>query len=71
MAAIFLRSSDYFNPHPREGGDLWHPEYGLMRTVISIHTPAKGVTLVLLCIPDRIAISIHTPAKGVTVCSSC
>ena len=35
-------------------------------TGISIHTPAKGVTLVLLCIPDRIAISIHTPAKGVT-----
>ncbi len=54
-----------FDPHPREGGDLFR---SILRAVlfISIHTPARGVTLDALrglLVRD---ISIHTPARGVT-----
>ena len=34
--------------------------------IISIHTPAKGVTSNDQCGPVLPSISIHTPAKGVT-----
>ena len=34
--------------------------------LISIHTPAKGVTVAKKIIEARLQISIHTPAKGVT-----
>ena len=34
--------------------------------LISIHTPAKGVTIDDIQRVFEIAISIHTPAKGVT-----
>ena len=33
---------------------------------ISIHTPAKGVTMTHLYLDGQKSISIHTPAKGVT-----
>ena len=33
-----------FNPHPREGGDCAECGTRLVVMVISIHTPAKGVT---------------------------
>ncbi len=55
-----------FNPHSREGSDSsCIATYKLM--IISIHTPAKGVTHyggrgIKMC-----DISIHTPAKGVTI----
>ena len=58
-------SGSNFNPHSREGSDwmVYRVQKGIR---ISIHTPAKGVTIrpiqMMLCI----AISIHTPAKGVT-----
>ena len=35
--------------------------------VISIHTPARGVTCYATGISRQQAISIHTPARGVTV----
>ena len=34
--------------------------------LISIHTPAKGVTLPAIVFVVGLDISIHTPAKGVT-----
>ena len=37
-----------------------------MHFAISIHTPAKGVTAILIGSGGRKSISIHTPAKGVT-----
>jgi len=54
-----------FNPHSREGSD------GLQACfkgycIISIHTPAKGVTTADSYTDTPQAISIHTPAKGVT-----
>ena len=58
----------YFNPHSREGSDLRHiSAKPCAPKPISIHTPAKGVTVG----KGRYAsgwrdISIHTPAKGVT-----
>ena len=56
-----------FNPHSRKGSD-----HGLLigqavPILISIHTPAKGVTRRLKQIAQRAFISIHTPAKGVTI----
>ncbi|GEM_PF-4005224 len=33
---------------------------------VSIHTPAKGVTLTFLVFKLILLVSIHTPAKGVT-----
>ena len=35
--------------------------------MISIHTPAKGVTKIIQVLISLIEISIHTPAKGVTL----
>ena len=56
----------YFNPHPREGGDLVPTAFGGTMEVISIHTPAKGVTAPMFSASVVCGISIHTPAKGVT-----
>ena len=39
------RTAIHFNPHPREGGDGFFAILFLLFRVISIHTPAKGVTL--------------------------
>ena len=36
------------------------------KSLISIHTPARGVTEVEVFDEDRELISIHTPARGVT-----
>ena len=35
--------------------------------VISIHTPARGVTGASKAYRDAVPISIHTPARGVTI----
>ena len=55
----------YFNPHSRKGSD-----YGGVsefdRIHISIHTPARGVTLNAISDLGLAVISIHTPARGVT-----
>ena len=54
-----------FNPHSREGSDKeWIR--GNSSVLISIHTPAKGVTLRVTPSKNKASISIHTPAKGVT-----
>ena len=61
--AVGLQES--FNPHTHEGCDFcllrwWHPSR------VSIHTPTKGVTVLLLQRYVREIVSIHTPTKGVT-----
>ena len=54
-----------FNPHSRKGSDVnmlsFTPEQ-----IISIHTPARGVTTYEQAINYLGSISIHTPARGVT-----
>ena len=55
----------YFNPHSREGSDV-KKEPDKKAKLISIHTPAKGVTTRDYIDTERLTISIHTPAKGVT-----
>ena len=54
-----------FNPHSRTGsdGDIKNILDG---AIISIHTPARGVTANAVALYDPTAISIHTPARGVT-----
>ena len=39
---------------------------GFSAFLVSIHTPTKGVTHVLLALHDVSRVSIHTPTKGVT-----
>ena len=54
-----------FNPHPRKGSD--EAGYtGGQHGGISIHTPARGVTLSIRPRFHFPHISIHTPARGVT-----
>ncbi len=55
----------HFNPHSREGSDDMFV-YFHVSSRISIHTPAKGVTLPRTLVIRTLIISIHTPAKGVT-----
>ena len=57
---------DNFNPHSREGSDHCIA-YAAFDWEISIHTPAKGVTINAMQTKLLELISIHTPAKGVTV----
>ena len=40
------RAKQYFNPHSHEGSDA-DDGHVVVRVKISIHTPTKGVTLVL------------------------
>ena len=55
-----------FNPHSREGSD--DPSFTFkISLMISIHTPAKGVTSIEMLLSCGSHISIHTPAKGVTL----
>ena len=57
----------YFNPHSRKGSDDGSGHMVWVAWSISIHTPARGVTLTAcndVLIP---VISIHTPARGVTI----
>ena len=64
-AYVLLQACNNFNPHSREGSDsplVWFP----VLEPISIHTPAKGVTMENESESGSIIISIHTPAKGVT-----
>ena len=60
-----IAESTHFNPHSREGSDIAgrHVQHHIM---ISIHTPARGVTQVYRCVEPDEFISIHTPARGVT-----
>ena len=55
-----------FNPHSRTGSDGKHSPPVKQPLVISIHTPARGVTYTLMCCQFVLQISIHTPARGVT-----
>ena len=55
-----------FNPHTHEGCDTrtWSLQYD---TLVSIHTPTKGVTRSILVHGTLKGVSIHTPTKGVTI----
>ena len=54
-----------FNPHSRKGSDRWRKVHGYF-SAISIHTPARGVTMSPVSFQNHLIISIHTPARGVT-----
>ena len=56
---------DDFNPHSRKGSDSGCSRY-MDSACISIHTPARGVTLFTHLDTSHLSISIHTPARGVT-----
>ena len=55
----------YFNPHSRVGSDAI-TQLNNQIALISIHTPAWGVTTSTGNKLDAMKISIHTPAWGVT-----
>ncbi len=55
-----------FNPRPREGGDL-HIAPTFQCTMVSIHAPAKGATMLNHVNHQQCDVSIHAPAKGATV----
>ena len=58
-------AGNYFNSHPREGGD--NDDYDLYEgQTISILTPVKGVTTESVPGTAVVYISILTPMKGVT-----
>ena len=61
-----MKALKNFNPHSREGSDENGALFKVIYT-ISIHTPAKGVTILALRSAIYGLISIHTPAKGVTL----
>ena len=55
-----------FNPHTHEGCDI--KARRLRCSVqVSIHTPTKGVTMILKVLLCSKNVSIHTPTKGVTL----
>ena len=54
-----------FNPHSHEGSDP-SPLQEMEFTLISIHTPTKGATLLKFKTAETAVISIHTPTKGAT-----
>ena len=58
-----------FNPRSREGSDLLI-DLPSKITVISIHAPAKGATLIGVKTHLFTGISIHAPAKGATFLST-
>ena len=64
-SASALSSVAHFNSHPREGGDLYYHQRP-RNAIISIPTPARGVTVKELVISFGANISIPTPARGVT-----
>ena len=64
---IYTKKSRNFNPHSREGSDQMARGHNRKKNWISIHTPAKGVTLRGSLYQQNWNISIHTPAKGVTL----
>ena len=55
----------YFNPRPREGGDVVASEYRFA-IGISIHAPARGATQRIQPGTAPLMISIHAPARGAT-----
>ena len=63
----YQTSTSYFNPHSREGSDGTPHTDNWGCRIISIHTPAKGVTVTFFNCRRSRKISIHTPAKGVTM----
>ena len=65
MAGQFQHMLKDFNPHSRKGSDEYSKQ-ATDRLIISIHTPARGVTGKRRRNSSSMQISIHTPARGVT-----
>ena len=62
----WLTVTIYFNPHSRKGSDRCIAILSCI-LLISIHTPARGVTVLQVAeAAHGLLISIHTPARGVT-----
>ena len=55
-----------FNPHSRKGSDFSAIIESLYSGNVSIHTPARGVTVRSSEVVRQDFVSIHTPARGVT-----
>ena len=54
-----------FNPHAREGRDIFSRE-NITNQDVSIHTPVKGATTGVFWLHVGGNVSIHTPVKGAT-----
>ena len=65
LSPVSLQKHADFNPHSHEGSDFILSLHVFI-TVISIHTPTKGVTCFQIQREQSAQISIHTPTKGVT-----
>ena len=57
----------YFNPRPREEGDVTHAQLAL-GVVISIHALVKRATVTHAQLALGVVISIHALVKRATVC---
>ena len=66
LSPVSLQKHADFNPHSHEGSDFILSLHVFI-TVISIHTPTKGVTCFQIQREQSAQISIHTPTKGVTI----
>ncbi len=60
-----LRRRSRFNPHSRTGSDVCKSCMAQYH-IVSIHTPARGVTEDVTNSDTQRRVSIHTPARGVT-----
>ena len=69
LAPIVLSGDESFNPHSRKGSDNGLVLFAVL-FLVSIHTPAKGVTGLSSDYFAKADVSIHTPAKGVTSSST-
>ena len=57
--------SGYFNPRPREGGDLFVRVVALKHLEISIHAPREGGDMGFPVVVQQLhLISIHAPREG-------
>ena len=54
-----------FNPYSHKGSDIFD-QLGGLSFKISIHTPTRGVTAIIVPLSFCADISIHTPTRGVT-----
>ena len=63
MSSLDILCANYFNSHPREGGDVW-PSSVIPTRYISILTPVKGVTNSHSALSNRLANFNSHPREG-------
>ena len=57
----------YFNPRPREGGDLPYGPFGNWGINFNPRPREGGDQVLHDVVPDAAGISIHAPARGATL----